>query len=115
MAQNRDKFLELIQDEKNILKMVAAKTPEDGAAFLAENGVEVSAEEFTSLMSSIDDSLPDDLVEAIAGGTYTDNWNIDGVQFNDTFNYKVVVKELTDVSTNIFSSTTINNLTINNN
>lgn len=96
MADVKEVFLEAIKDEAFLKALVTAKTPEDGCALLLEKGLKMEPENFKKMISCIDDSLPDDQVEAVAGGLgniTNENLNIGGAQgnfsYNDTY-YKLV-------------------------
>lgn len=96
MADVKEVFLEAIKDEAFLKALVTAKTPEDGCALLLEKGLKMEPENFKKMISCIDDSLPDDQVEAVAGGlgnVTNQNVNINGLQNNHSYNdtyYKLV-------------------------
>lgn len=115
MADAKAKLLEDLKDEYFLTQLIVAKTPEEGCALLATKGYDVTTEDFEVLVSGIDDNIPDELVEAVAGGadTWNDNWG--GFQVNRTTNISHYYTNLVDASTNISVKYTENNITINNN
>lgn len=74
-----DKLKELMKDKEFATGLVSNKTAEEAKAFLAENGVECSAEEVAELGKTLaavvkaakesDGELTEEQLQAIAGGT----------------------------------------------
>lgn len=107
MEEGKAKLLEVLKDEEFVSKLLSAKSPEDGCVLLLDKGLKVTAEDFEKIMAGVDDALPDEQVEAVAGGYSDINnqfANVGGTQINYNFNY---------ATTTIINNVVNNNIVIN--
>ena len=101
MAKTREEFAELLKDESFVTALVTAKTTEEGMALLKEKGFEMGSEDYEKLMDGVD-TISDEEVEAVAGGTAdikNTNVNVGGIQLNKSIN--ITTAKIIDNSTNV--------------